>query len=87
VLGATEEPSSSSVSIQRSVGVVVLLVLCVLCAVDAGYEYHHALTLRVDPGEALRDALWRFVIRVMVLVGVAALTLRAQQGAQRAPVR
>jgi two-component system, OmpR family, sensor histidine kinase TctE len=68
---------SASRSIQRSVGVVVLLVLCVLCAVDASYDYHQDLALKLDPGEALRHALWRFGLRVLVLVGVAALTLRA----------
>jgi two-component system, OmpR family, sensor histidine kinase TctE len=64
-------------SIQRRVGLVVLLVLLALCAVDAYFDYLNAVALKVDPAFALRDALWRFSVRFGVLLGVAALALRA----------
>ena len=64
-------------SIRRRVGVVVLLVLLALCALDAYLSYRDALALQVDPAVALRDALWRFSVRFVALLGVAALALRA----------
>ena len=64
-------------SIQRRVGGAVLLVLLLLCALDAVYDHHRAVALKVEAGEALRDALWRFGLHFTVLLAVAALALRA----------
>ena len=64
-------------SIQRRVGIAVFLVLFVLCALDAVYDHHRAVALKVEAGEALREALWRFALHFAGLVVVAALGLRA----------
>ena len=58
-------------------GVTVLLVLLLLCALNAVFDHQRAVALKVDAGEALRDALWRFALHSTALVVVAAWALRA----------
>jgi two-component system, OmpR family, sensor histidine kinase TctE len=63
-------------SIKRRVGVAVLLVLLGLCALDSFLNYRDTVALGVDRADALRRALWLFVVRFAVLMGLAALALR-----------
>ncbi len=69
--------ASTQRSLQRRVGVAVFVVLLALCAADSFVNYLEAVVLRVDAADALRHALWRFGVRVAVLMALAALALSA----------